>query len=100
MPNLAICRRLTVRQHLMVEEAMQIRRHFLQVQIVLLMAMSATGVVHVLSFSLLRRQIRRLPAASETNRQATNDSCPNGNTSIRISGFSSAARQAFAALLN
>ncbi len=100
MFDVGICRRLTVRQRLMVEEAMQIRRHLLQVQIVFLMAMSATDVVHVLSFSLLRRQIRRLPASSETDRQVTNYSCPKSNTFLRVPGFSSAARQAFAALLN
>ncbi len=62
--NLRISRWLTIRQSVPAEDAMQIRRNLLQVQIIFLVAVRAANVIEMLAFSLLRRQRRRRPATN------------------------------------
>jgi len=57
--HLSIRRRLSIRQCVPAEESVQIRRNLFQMQIILLVAMSATNVIEMLAFGLLRRQSRR-----------------------------------------
>ena len=75
--NFCICCRLTIGQCVPAEEAMQIRRNLFQMQIILLVAVSATYVVEVLALSLLRRQLRRRSAPRYTGRNCRSyNRCP------------------------
>ena len=54
-------------QSVLIEEPMQIRRHFLQGQIVILVAMGAAHMVKMLAFQLFRGQLRSRMTARQPN---------------------------------
>jgi hypothetical protein len=57
-------------QRLLLKDAVQVWRNFLQSQIVVLVAMGAAGLVEVLALRLLLRKLRNRTAAGRADAQA------------------------------
>jgi len=67
LPHRRIGGRYTAGQRFAVKNSMQVRRDFLQRQVILFMTMRAAHLVEMLPFRLLWRKLRRGVAASQTH---------------------------------